>query len=294
MISFYHDRLAPPALCRLLYEALPERLHVPVIFSYGHQHMPRHLRGVLGATDHKHVYLDLEAIAFEARHYVGGRRAAVWRRMLETALHEFGHIAKNHWRVNKPSDEDMQFSASARDYYWCRERAADAWANRTMAAILRVDSRLAQPNYLGVVDLIYLRERRAHRKSESTALDWWGLKDYRCYRTGGQLSVSDVARLVLHDDRPIRLIHRWGDDLARVYTDRAGRKHHFWVWGDVPTIAQRMHAAGVQFEPKPYERQREAMAAPADSVDGDSNSKIPYSAVSPCDSGAVWVLFSDR
>ncbi|GAJ07525.1 unnamed protein product [marine sediment metagenome] len=52
--------------------------------------------------------------------------------------------------------------------------------------------------------------------------------------------------LISHDEwqawlRPqIRLVHKHGDDLARVHIDSAGRQHCFWVWGDVPIIARRL------------------------------------------------------
>jgi hypothetical protein len=38
------------------------------------------------------------------------------------------------------------------------------------------------------------------------------------------------------------VIHNLADDLARVHVDQAGRKHHFWVWGDIPVIARRYAA----------------------------------------------------
>ena len=219
-------------LCKLLYDVVPEKLHRPVIFSYGRRHMPKGHKGGRGVTDYYHIWLNLEAIAFDGVGNGGSRRAGIWRQMLETSFHEFGHIACEHWK-------------SSHNGYWlpheieAREKA-DEWIRK----ILACDDRLYQPSFLGLVDVIHGKFRKEMHRKYPKEISWRELKDYRCHVTGGQLSVGDVASRLYRNfgtfDKKKRLIHKHGDDLARVHVDTAGRHHHFWVWGDVPIIAQRL------------------------------------------------------
>ena len=72
MINFYNERLAPKMLCQLLHDVVPYSFHCSVIFSYGHKHMLKEHERNLGVTDHYHVWLNLEEIA-----YRGGN--GIWR-----------------------------------------------------------------------------------------------------------------------------------------------------------------------------------------------------------------------
>ena len=160
--------------------------------------------------------------------------------MLTVGVHEFGHIASGHCRYDALADQRYMDDWEFRQY--C-EKQADRKAASWMQAVLANNSRLYQPNYLGVIDII---ERRRRSRSRVEPMYWQDRKDYRCYVTGGQLSISDVFLSVferwhsLKQGRIYALIHRNADDLARVHIDSQGWKHRFWVWGDVSIIAARV------------------------------------------------------
>jgi hypothetical protein len=242
MINFYNDRLAPRKLCELLSEVVPVKYHQPVVFSYGKRHMPEGYEKNLGVASDNRITLNLEAIAFWAR--CGSEHASssamVWRAMLHTGFHEFGHIALGHCRSDVLAHDRYADDWDFRRY--CEDQAdlnADTW----IKAVLKNDSRLYQPNHLGVIDII-ARRRRSRFRVEPMPCS--ARKDYRCHVTGGQLSIGDVFQSVFEGKHPLKqgriytLIHRCADDLARVYIDSRGWKHRFWVWGDVSIIAARL------------------------------------------------------
>ena len=302
-MNFYNERLAPEMLCKLLHDVVPYRFHRPVIFSYGKRHMLRKHERSQGVTNHRHVWLNLEAIAWDGKNDICSIQAGIWRQMLFTGFHEFAHVAcKNHDKLDERYEQDWS-------YHCYIEDQANAKANEWMAKVLANDGRLYQPKYLGIIDIVRRRKEVSLKTLSSKGSYFCGrLKDYRCFVTGGQLSISDVAhKLFGHSlfnaqpqdkekkeldaiekeiqsvwklikqktkkeekraeayshkkkleelcgkkwklrrrpqqrekQRKFRLIHRCGDDLARIHTDHAGRRHHFWVWGDLPIIAQRL------------------------------------------------------
>jgi hypothetical protein len=272
MIVFNNERMVPGIFCKLLYDAVPEGLHVPVVFSYGKRHMPKG-RGVMGCTNGGRVWLNLESVAFHGAHDLASVSAGTWRSMLTTAFHEFGHIA-----LYEQGEDPMPKEKLTTEREWWKhyaaERRADAWAEERIEALLQWDDRLYQPAFLGVIDIVRNRHRKRFRTKDGPP-NWRELKDYRCHVTGGQLSVSDVAHAVLgaawcdkgQFRRAIRFVHRIGDDLARVYVDSAGRKHRFWVWGDLPTLRARAkeRAAGLLT--------KRANAAP---LDKESQNIVPF------------------
>ena len=242
MINFYNERLVPRKLCELLSEVVPAKYHRPVVFSYGKRHMPERSERYAGVASDCRVSLNLEQIRFNAVIYgnIGSLSARTWHSMLAVGFHEFGHIASGHFRGDALAANrygyDWQF------YRYCEDQAdrkADSW----MQAILANDSRLYQPNHLGVIDII---ARRRRSRSRVEPMHWSARKDYRCSVTGGQLSIGDVFQSVferwysLKQGRIYTLIHRCADDLARVYIDSLGRPHRFWVWGDLSIIAARL------------------------------------------------------
>jgi len=300
-MNFYNERLAPRMLCQLLYDVVPYEFHRPVIFSYGHKHMLKEHERNQGVTNHRCVWLNLEAIAFDGGNgYRCSVQAGVWRRMLFVGFHEFAHITS-------PTGNGYRYEHDWK-YHRHIEDQANAKAEDWIAKVLANDGRLYQPDFLGIVDIVRCRNQKSLKKLPSHGSYYCNrLKDLRCYRCGGQLSISDVAhRLLRHasfDPPPqelekirkkinairkkyqeekvrylkfsdyekmnqedkeklkelenkeselgiqsyrkehrkkFRLIHKYGDDLARIYIDHAGRQHHFWVWGDLPIIAQRL------------------------------------------------------
>ena len=246
MISFHNEKMAPPILCKLLHDAVPEECHVPVVFSYGKHTLPkRFLRDgfFMGITDYSLVCLDLRRIHSHARRDCA-LDAGIWYGMLKTGFHEFGHIAGRHDEIPWWEKTDAL------------ELEADAWAYERMDAVLRWDKRLFQPFYLGVVSVVKNRRKWApfrpgsadSARSPHLRVPWVYIHDYRCKITAGQLSVGHVAQKVFdlppdgdhYTRRAIRLVHKYGDDLARVHVDSAGRRHCLWTWGDVPVILGRV------------------------------------------------------
>lgn len=242
MINFYNERLVPRKLCELLSEVVPAKYHRPVVFSYGKRHMPERSERYAGVASDCRVSLNLEQIRFNAVIYenIGSRSARTWRKMLNVGFHEFGHIASGHCRADALVDQRYKHDW---DFYRYCEDQADRKADSWMQAILANDSRLYQPNHLGVIDIIARRLRTRFRVEPMSCSD---RKDYRCFVTGGQLSIGDVFKSLfdlscsLKQGRIYLLIHRCGDDLARVYNDSLGRPHRFWTWGDLPIIAARL------------------------------------------------------
>jgi len=203
--------------------------------------MPReHKRGVRGCTNYYRVWLNLEAIAFGGRGSNCSRQAGVWKQMLKTAFHEFAHIALKHWRI--PSQKDAWGN---KEWNFKHEQQADNQAEAWMMRILEYNDRLYQPDFLGVVDIVRRRREPPIKEIPRGSYFVDRLQSYRCHITGGQLSVSDVAvnlHIKSYEKRfkAYGLIHKIADDLARVHVDSAGRRHHFWVWGDIPVIARRL------------------------------------------------------
>lgn len=239
VMNFYNYRLVPAMLCRLLYEVVPDRFHVPVIFSFGRRHMPPKCKKCLGFTNHESVYINLATIASKGMcHDHGSQRARIWLEMLKTSFHEFGHIAHpNPFQDQGRYEKDLKYHERVEIP---ARRQADIWIN----TVLENNSRLYQPDFLGVIDIVLARKRNEIRKFEGDdCIDWRGLRDYRCYRTGGQLSIGDVEYWLFKGKfrgKAYRLIHAVGDDLAKVYIDSNGRHHHFWVFGDLSIIYHRI------------------------------------------------------
>ena len=231
-------------LCKLLYDVVPWKFHQRVIFSWGIQYMPiKHVPKIaLGAAGVGKIWLNLKAIAIDAQES-SSHSASIWRWMLKIGFHEFGHIALGHCRRNalkRYNENDWQFRRHA-------EGQATAKAEEWMGKVLACNGRLYQPDFLGAVDAIR-HKRRNYRK----------INEARCHITGGQLSAVNVAhnlfcifQIEVEDEldcqgwerelrRKVRLVHKYGDDLARIHIDSAGRHHHFWIWGDLSIIGRRL------------------------------------------------------
>jgi hypothetical protein len=242
VINFYNERLAPSRLLELLTQVVPEKYHHPLVFTYGRRHMPEGYKYYSAVATDSHIFMNLEAISFWIllEPECGSRSARIWRKMLYAGFHEFAHVALGHC---KASELHYQRYMHDREYKAYIEGQAERKANSWIQAVLMNNSRLYQPNYLGVVDLI---ERRLRSRFRVEPMDPWHRKEYRCRVTGGQLSIGDVFCSVfrqpckLKRNRIYGLIHRYADDLARVYKDSVGRLYRFWVWGDLPIIADRL------------------------------------------------------
>ena len=231
-------------LCKLLYDVVPEKFHRPVIFSYGGRHMPREHKRSTGCVCNGIIYLNLRSMAFYGRHQYASQIAGIWREMLRVGFHEFGHVATERKWKGVTQKEYENCHNTHRRIERDAEKEAEAW----ILKILSCNGRLYQPDFLGVVDIIRRRHEQPLREVPRGSYFADRLQSYRCQITGGQLSLSDVA-VNLHIksyEKKLQIygfIHKIADDLARVHVDSAGRSHHFWVWGDLPIIAQRLESS---------------------------------------------------
>ena len=264
MITFHNDHLVAPELCKLLYDAVPVEFHLPVVFTaHGEAYPDRRSPGKLPtlgtcylAQAEPVVGIHLQSIFYHGLRHCYSRDASLWYTLVEVCLHEFGHIAtiNSFCGQSQRYDEDWQFRGVV-------ERTADAWKAERLAAILHIDRDLRQPRRLGayldgrlVKMLAQQMKRPRHNQNHKT------MADYRARKCGGQLTTGEVAeRLgfsrreryrpapgeeIEEFDRPDgRRVSRVAGDLARVHVDRAGRRHCFFLWGDLPEIAERMAVA---------------------------------------------------
>lgn len=248
MISFHNDHLVSPELCKLLYETIPERIHLPVVFV---PHTERWRTG--GSCYWDHIELYLQGIFHNGfRRCYGSIDFSLWKQMLYVAYHEFGHLAtfsRTEYRDNA-YEEDRNFKFNV-------EELADDWANKMLLNLAEHDKRLFQPIRLGpYFDGRMVKAKTTFRKD----LPHPWLKNYRCFKSGGQFSTGDVAKMCAAGpwSKPnTRLIRRLADDLSYKYIDRAGRKQLFFAWGDIPEIMRRVE--GFQRERKTREKQNSSV-----------------------------------
>jgi hypothetical protein len=253
MLVFHNDQLVPPELCRLLYHTIPPEYHVPVIFlNLPHPVRPTAL-GLYFKTERR-IDICLNPIFRSAGRTPGSAAFSLWYRLLNTCYHEFGHVAKEHqhWDV---SLEDYSYSDRAWRFV---EDLAISWANRKLGELRDHDPRLAQPahlnGYFGARLCDTFRSIQKHRGNE---ILYWGLKQWRCRKTGGQLSASDVLNVLrispsLYPSE-YRLLRTVSDGIGVIYINRASRHHLFYEWGDVPTLGTRLVQTGklVRKDPSP-------------------------------------------
>jgi hypothetical protein len=257
MIEFHNDRLVPPELCRILYQAVPKAWHVPVRF---HNRRRKDLYGErgrypLGSMYAKHnvesAYIDInlnplyEASLWRSSSYTSAYTSApssfVWRKLLEVCLHEFGHVA-THDLALKMNQHEYEAEYGLGKVYLATERLANEWRDLRVAKILKNNSRLGQPGHMTG----YLGARLIRWKEG--AKDIPGCFEYiaerRCSWTGAQLTAGDLLRQLGIEPRRYtnvyRILRRVSEGVGVDYVDRAGRHHKLYTWGDVPVLAQRL------------------------------------------------------
>ncbi len=248
MITFHGDSLVPAELCRLLYLTVPDELHVPLAFHNRSTPLirPEWLASCCG--DQIHVDLNKVFNAALRKGNPGALTVRVWRKLLETCYHEFGHVATWH-----------EFEASGAAYdtdrgYLYAERLADDWKDQRIAMLFEHDGRLAQPRalngYLGlrVARLVggWHDGLTGHRQGVRGAgtVEAKGVREVRCRRTGGQLSAGDVlVSLGIYPRDHINayeVLRRASADMGIDYLDAAGRHHKLYTWGDLPLLRHRL------------------------------------------------------
>ena len=188
MIPYHDAHLAPEPLLYLLPALVEERYHRPVIFTNRGPKLP------CGTYDPRTelIEIHLHQIWSHTRWEQVGM-AELWRDLLGSCLHEFGHVA------TIPRLDPTVVAGYAHDHraYRYVENPAVAWQRRRLAELLTRDTRLAQPSILTG----YLGARHAGTMELlRTATTGSGLAFYVAERrkmaTGGQLTAGGGATQV--------------------------------------------------------------------------------------------------
>ena len=240
MIVFHDAHLAPERLLRLLPDLVEERYHVPVVFNTRGSKLP------LGCYEHKAgtpwIEIHLHNIWWNEGICSTNPRGlvAVWRQLLRTCLHEFGHVATMP-HLDSAIADGYGFSHRAHDYV---ERPAIAWERRRTAEFLTRDTRLAQPLVLtGYLGARHAKQMdRLRTVSERSALAYY-FAERRKMKTGAQLTAGEVLRYLRvapspRDYRALRAL-----DIGTYYRDAAGRRHVLYTWGDLDEISRQFTPA---------------------------------------------------
>ncbi len=258
MIEFYKDNLVPPELCKLLYKVVPRGYHTPVRF---HNRRRKDLYGELGRSPlgsvdlprhKKPSAIDINLNPIYSASCKDGHRfsalapsSAIWRLLLETCLHEFGHVATKRevFRMNH-----HEYHGSHGHVYEAIERLANEWMEHQIAKIVRVDPRLGQPRYMSGYLGARLVKWRKLIKDEPGYYPF--IMERRCQMTGGQLTAGDVLRHMNVEARSYTnayaILRQVSENIGIDYTDRAGRRHKLYTWGDVPILARRFQFANLR------------------------------------------------
>ncbi len=244
MIAFHGDSLVPAELCRLLYLTVPDELQVPVVFH--NRPTPLIGQGVLGICSGHQIHVNLNKVYDAAlwKRNPGALTVRVWRTVLETCYHEFGHVATWH---EYEAVGDAYRSDRGRMYI---EGLANDWMNQRIAILLEHDGRLAQPraltSYLGLRMARLTNGWNEHCRRRRQGVQVEGdvraalVSEGRCRRTGGQLSVGDALEYIGLPRRAYRVLRRVSADIGIDYTDAAGRRHKFYTWGDINELVHRL------------------------------------------------------
>jgi len=262
MITFHNDSLAPPELCRLLYQTIPEELHTPVVFQ------SRGPTDCLGTSSDELVEINLHHIWCDSQYTrkAASRAARVWIRTLEVCYHEFGHNATREAREGIDQDTYSE-NLEAHAYI---EKLADEWRDRQLKRLLEFDDRLAQPlrigGYLGARLSQHFRGLKEAAKGRP-ACKRFLVAEVRCFRTGAQLTSKEILRMprtagtALFDfffdhfrkdnehseawekaaRKARKVLLSLSDGIGIDYLDEAGRNHKLYVWGDVPKLERRIY-----------------------------------------------------
>jgi hypothetical protein len=228
MLVFHNDQLLPPELCRLLYQTIPPENHVPVIFwNRPHPVFPR-ASGLYTLTERR-IDICLNPIYRSACRTPGSTAFSLWYRLPETCYHEFGYVATEHqhWDV---SMQEYAYRERAWSYV---EDLAITWANRKLGEFRDHDPRMAQPAHLsGYFGARLCKTFRSIQKFRGSEILHWELKQWRCRKTGGQLSAGDVLDVLgispLTYPAAYRLLRTVSDGIGVTYFDNAGRRHKFY------------------------------------------------------------------
>lgn len=257
MIVFHRDHLVQPELCQLLYQIVPLEYHCPMVFtnkcnSLGNgQPEASHDLGYRWQTNEPgegFIAVNLNRIYGQGMmENLGSSEFRIWKSLLWTCLHEFGHVA---------TEKDVDYvSKEAYEDEWSREHdrveyLADRWRNRTVWELAGRDKRLGQPRTIKG----YLGDRLAYRSElrRKHGPCYWPeiARDARCYLTGMQLSSGEVlSELGLWGVRNgYATLRRVSGNLGRIHIDAAGRHHRLYLYSELPLLARRFALAKQQVQ----------------------------------------------
>lgn len=252
MITFYNDTLAPPELCKLLYQIVPVEYHVPVRFHnrfhtytdhLGREHYPTgsaHLRRTLAET---YIDINLNPVYDLGCGRYNALSTGLWRVLLEVCLHEFGHVIT--WPI---TTHLSHYEYAAEPYGRVQqhiEQLADDWENRLIKKIMERDPRLGQPRRLTGYFGARLARWNIGAKQEKRGSAYAAyVSEMRCRRTGGQLTAGDVLKCLgippWKNKNAYVLLRQISTNVGIDYVDEVHRHHKLYTWGDMPTLAERL------------------------------------------------------
>ncbi|MDP9474163.1 MAG: hypothetical protein M3R38_00405 [Actinomycetota bacterium] len=258
MIRFYKDNLVPSELCRMLYEVVPKKYHVPVRFHNRrrkdlHEESGYYPMGSVDLLRNKKpslIDINLNPI-YEVVRWRGvdssqpiAPSSALWELLVEVCLHEFGHVATKQ-AILKMNHHEYHAEYGYGKVYKATEQLANDWREHRIDRILELDPRMGQPRYMSGYLGARLIRWREYVKDRPGCYAY--IMERRCQWTGGQLTAGDVLRRLNTNPRSYtnayQILRRVSEGIGIDYVDRAGRHHKLYTWGDVPLIADRFDKA---------------------------------------------------
>jgi hypothetical protein len=207
-MEFHNVKLLPKGLPEIISAFMPYELHPTakvVVYSQKdmvyvgnvYHHRRGRLLGYCGlddVTNSPYIGLYPTQCCAGGGHrfeYHGTESFELWMSLLDTTLHEIGHLATDDVRIGEPCfryEDDLA-------YHHAVEEMADRWKYRAMNRLLRDNPRLGQPlgaltGYLGV--LAYRFRKVAGKWNPARVAEWRGSD------SGGQLSMSDLINITIH------------------------------------------------------------------------------------------------
>ncbi len=265
MIAFHGDTCVPVELCRLLSQTIPEEHHIPVVFH--NRRTTYQSRGCRGSYNGHQIDIYLNQIfsssdlargddADELGWSLGSWSTKSWFALLWVCYHEFGHVATE----DNCDDVSMDtYRKRGREFKYV-ENLANDWTRRRLLELRDHDKRLGQPRVMtGLFGARLFRcmrwiEDRVRRNSShfpkkfvegEIGATMSYIKERRCQKTGGQLYAGDVLTALGLDPHRFpnayKALKRVSTGLGIDYTDRAGRNHKLYTWGDIPIARSRLN-----------------------------------------------------
>ena len=249
----------------LAYQVTPERLH-PRLKVVVHSRCGRlGFRGyVTGDSEWRIDLYPTGMLDWCPSESIGVFQFTAWYEILRTYLHEVGHIetefrktTNRYWADLDRYWADLDRYGADSNFHRFVERLANDWRDKTIERIADRDERLGQPSgWIGGLPGTYLL-KLIRRSARSSAKDpsppgyftTQTLEDYRAYRSGGQLTLTQVLKLGGERYGPR---HRRGSQrravvkeadrlgISRHWTDKAGRRHRYFTYGEARAVLARI------------------------------------------------------